>query len=83
MTGETGAAGGPQTVITAVATLEKPPTGSNVNEIVDGPAAAEAEAWSLLADLCGQLGQATESQDADTHALAIYRNRELSVHGNR
>ena len=45
--------------------------------------AAEAEAWSLLADLYGQLGQATESQDADTHALAIYRNRELSVHGNR
>ena len=45
--------------------------------------AAEAEAWSLLADLYRQLGQATESQDADTHALAIYRNRELSVHGNR
>ncbi len=49
----------------------------------DHDTAAEAEAWSLLADLYGQLGQATESQDADTHALAIYRNRELSVHGNR
>lgn len=45
--------------------------------------AAEAEAWSLLADLYGQLGQVTESQDAETHALAIYRKRELSVHGNR
>ena len=45
--------------------------------------AAEAEAWSLLADLYRQLGQATESQEADTHALAIYRNREVSVHGNR
>jgi len=45
--------------------------------------AAEAEAWSLLADLYGQLGQANESQDAETHALAIYRKRELSVHGNR
>ena len=45
--------------------------------------AAEAEAWSLLADLYGQLGQATESQEATTRALAIYRNRELTVHGNR
>jgi hypothetical protein len=34
-------------VTTAVATLEKPPTGSNVNEIVDGPGAAEADAWTV------------------------------------
>ena len=45
--------------------------------------AAEAQAWSLLSDLYRQLGQATEAEEANTHALAIYRNRELSVHGNR
>lgn len=45
--------------------------------------AAEAEAWSLLADLYRQLGLTTEAEQAETHALAIYRNRELSVHGNR
>lgn len=45
--------------------------------------AAEAEAWSLLAELYRELGQTTESQDAETHALATYRKRELSVHGNR
>lgn len=46
-------------------------------------AAAEAEAWSLLADLYRQLGQMTESEQAETRALAIYRKRELFVHGIR
>ena len=43
--GETGAAGGPQTVITAVAVFDVPSAVTNVNVIVDGPAAAEEEAW--------------------------------------
>ncbi|HQR15018.1 MAG TPA: hypothetical protein PKW52_08210 [Nitrospira sp.] len=43
--------------------------------------AAEAEAWSLLADLHRQLGQQPEADAAETRALALYRNRELFVHG--
>jgi tetratricopeptide (TPR) repeat protein len=45
--------------------------------------AGEADAWSLLADLHRQLGQQNEAEQADAHALAIYRNRELFVHGVR
>ncbi len=45
--------------------------------------AGEAEAWSLLADLYRQLGQQAESEQAETRALAIYRSRELFVHGIR
>lgn len=45
--------------------------------------AGEADAWSLLADLYRQLGQNTESEQAETRALAIYRSRELFVHGVR
>ena len=44
MTGETGAAGGPQTVITAVAVLGALPADGNVKVIVDGPGAADADA---------------------------------------
>ncbi len=43
--------------------------------------AAEAEAWSLLADLHRQLGQQTEAEAAETRALALYRSREIFVHG--
>ncbi len=46
-------------------------------------AAGEADAWSLLADLYRQLGQQKESEEADARALAIYRSRELFVHGVR
>jgi len=45
--------------------------------------AAEAEAWSLLADLHRQLGQQSEAEAAETRALALYRSRELFVHGVR
>ena len=44
--------------------------------------AGEADAWSL-ADLHRQLGQQNEAEQADAHALAIYRNREPFVHGVR
>ncbi|HMU29797.1 MAG: tetratricopeptide repeat protein [Nitrospira sp.] len=43
--------------------------------------AAEAEAWSLLADLHRQLGQQAEADTAEMRALALYRSRELFVHG--
>jgi len=43
--------------------------------------AGEAEAWSLLADLYQQLGQQPEADAAETRALALYRSRELFVHG--
>ncbi len=46
-------------------------------------AAGEADAWSLLADLHRQLGQQTEAEEAEMRALAIYRSRELFVHGVR
>lgn len=45
--------------------------------------AAEADAWSLLADLHRQLGQQAEAEGAETRALALYRSRELFVHGVR
>lgn len=43
--------------------------------------AGEAEAWSLLAELHRQLGQQSEAEAAETRALALYRRRELFVHG--
>lgn len=45
--------------------------------------AGEADAWSLLADLHRQLGEQAEADQADARAVAIYRNRELFVHGIR
>ena len=45
-TGETGAAGGPQTVITVVAIFGVAPFVANVNVIVEGPGAAEEDAWN-------------------------------------
>lgn len=45
--------------------------------------AGEADAWSLLADLYRQLGQQPEAEAAETRALAMYRSRELFVHGVR
>ena len=45
--------------------------------------AGEADAWSLLADLHRQLGQQAEAEQADARAVAIYRSRELFVHGVR
>ena len=43
--------------------------------------AGEAEAWTLLADLHRQLEQPSEAEAAETRALALYRSRELFVHG--
>jgi len=43
----------------------------------------EADAWSLIADLHRQLGQQAEADQADARAIAIYRSRELFVHGIR
>lgn len=45
--------------------------------------AGEADAWSLIADLHRQLGQQAEADQADARAIAIYRSRELFVHGVR
>jgi hypothetical protein len=45
-TGETGAAGGPQTVITVVAVFGVAPLVANVNVIVEGPGAVEEDAWN-------------------------------------
>jgi tetratricopeptide (TPR) repeat protein len=45
--------------------------------------AGEADAWSLLADLYRQLGQQQDAEAAETRALALYRSRELFVHGVR
>jgi tetratricopeptide (TPR) repeat protein len=45
--------------------------------------AGEADAWSLLADLYRHLGQQQDAEAAETRALAIYRSRELYVHGVR
>ncbi len=44
---------------------------------------AEAAAWSLLADLYRKSEQEYEAQEADMRALAIYRTREIVVHGAR
>ncbi|MDR4480572.1 MAG: tetratricopeptide repeat protein [Nitrospira sp.] len=46
-------------------------------------AATEAQAWSLLADLYRKLDQPTESEAAEMRALALYRKREIFVHGAR
>ena len=44
---------------------------------------AEAAAWSLLADLYRKTEQEHEAEEADKRALAIYRTREIVVHGTR
>lgn len=46
-TGETGAEGGPQTVITTVAVLVVPSLVAKVKVIVDGPGAAAEDAWTV------------------------------------
>ena len=43
----------------------------------------EATAWSLLADLYRKTERASEAEQADNRALAIYRAREMFVHGAR
>lgn len=43
---------------------------------------AEATAWSLLADLYRKTEREHEAEEADMRALAIYRTREIGVHGN-
>ncbi|MBA2485291.1 MAG: tetratricopeptide repeat protein [Nitrospira sp.] len=43
--------------------------------------AAEAVAWSLLADLYHKMEREGEAEEADQRALAIYRGREIKVHG--
>ncbi len=42
---------------------------------------AEAAAWSLLADLYRDTEREHEAEEAVTRALAIYRTREIVVHG--
>jgi tetratricopeptide (TPR) repeat protein len=44
---------------------------------------AEAAAWSLLADLYRKAEQEPEADEADKRAVAIYRAREIFVHGAR
>ncbi|MBI4002531.1 MAG: tetratricopeptide repeat protein, partial [Nitrospira defluvii] len=44
---------------------------------------AEAAAWSLLADLYRKMERESEAEEADKRALAIYRSREILVHGAR
>lgn len=44
---------------------------------------AEAAAWSLLADLYRKTEREHEAEEADKRALAIYRTREILVHGIR
>src|SRR5512139_3865839 len=46
MTGESGAAGGPQTVTVAVAVFTTPPVATNVNVTVVGPGAVAEDATS-------------------------------------
>jgi tetratricopeptide (TPR) repeat protein len=41
----------------------------------------EAVAWSLLADLYRRAERESEAEEADKRALAIYRAKELFVHG--
>ena len=43
----------------------------------------EAAAWSLLADLYRKTEREYEAEEADKRALAIYRSREMFVHGIR
>jgi hypothetical protein len=43
----------------------------------------EATAWSLLADLYRKMERSTEAEEAEKRALAIYRSREIQVHGAR
>lgn len=43
----------------------------------------EATAWSLLADLYRKMERSTEAEEAENRALAIYRSREIQVHGAR
>lgn len=45
--------------------------------------ATEAAAWSLLADLYRRTDRHSEAEDAEQRALAIYRQREILVHGAR
>jgi tetratricopeptide (TPR) repeat protein len=45
--------------------------------------ATEATAWSLLADLYRKMERSTDAEEAETRALAIYRAREIQVHGGR
>ena len=44
---------------------------------------AEAAAWSLMADLYRKMERESEAEEADKRALAIYRTREVLVHGAR
>ena len=43
----------------------------------------EAAVWSLLADLYRKTERESEAEEADKRALAIYRAREIFVHGAR
>lgn len=43
----------------------------------------EAVAWSLLADLYRKMEREEEAEEAEKRALAIYRAREMFVHGSR
>lgn len=43
----------------------------------------EASAWSLLAEFYRQMEREPEAEEADSRALAIYRAREIFVHGAR
>lgn len=43
----------------------------------------EAAAWALLADLYRQTDRSAEAEEAEQRALAIYRHREILVHGAR
>lgn len=43
----------------------------------------EAAAWALMADLYRKTEREDEAEEADKRALAIYRSREMFVHGIR
>ena len=45
--------------------------------------AAEAVAWSLLAEFYRESERENEAEEADKRAAAIYRAREIFVHGAR
>jgi tetratricopeptide (TPR) repeat protein len=46
-------------------------------------AVTEATALSLLADLYRKMGRSVEANDSEQRALAIYRSRQILVHGAR
>ena len=46
-------------------------------------AVTEAAALSLLADLYRKMGRSAEAEESEQRALAIYRSRQILVHGGR